>query len=59
MDSALLYVLAVAVLTAGLTFTMFTTILLDKPFGGDLRVSPKAFEIVLAEIEGESQPEAS
>jgi hypothetical protein len=58
MDSALLHILAVAVLTAGLTFTMFTTILLDNPFGGDLRVSPQAFEIVLTEIEGESQPEA-
>jgi len=58
MDSALLHVLAVAVLTAGLTFTMFTTILLDQPFGGDTRVSPSAFEIVLTEIEGESQPES-
>ena len=59
MDSALLHMFAVAVLTAGLTFTMFTTILLDQPFGVDLRVSPKAFEIVVAEIEGGSQPEAS
>ncbi len=59
MDSALLHVLAVGVLTAGLTFTMFTTIILDRPFGGDTRVSPNAFEIVLTEIEGESQPEAS
>jgi hypothetical protein len=54
MDSALLHILAVAALTAGLTFTMFTTIILDNPFGGDLRVSPQAFEIVLTEIEGES-----
>jgi hypothetical protein len=58
MDSTLLHVLAVAVLTAGLTFTMFTTILLDQPFGGDTRVSPSAFEIVLTEIGGESQPES-
>jgi hypothetical protein len=54
MDSARLHILAVAVLTAGLTFTMFTTIILDQPFGGDLRVSPQAFEIVLTEIEGAS-----
>jgi hypothetical protein len=33
MDSTLLHVLAVAVLTAGLTFTMFTTIILDQPLG--------------------------
>jgi hypothetical protein len=37
---------------------MFTTIVLDSPFGGDLRVSPDAFEMVLSEIEGDSQPEA-
>jgi hypothetical protein len=58
MDSALLHILAVAALTVGLTFTMFTTITLDQPFGGDLRVSPQAFETVLTEIEGDSQPEA-
>jgi hypothetical protein len=45
-------------LTAGLGFTMFTTIVLDSPFGGDLRVSPDAFELVLSEIEGDSQTEA-
>ena len=52
MDSALLHILAVAALTAGLTFTMFATITLDRPFGGDLRVGPEAFEAVLNEIEG-------
>ena len=57
MESALLHILAVAALTAGITFTMFTTIALDRPFGGDLRVSPDAFEMVLNEIEGDSQPE--
>jgi hypothetical protein len=58
MDSTLLHIFAVAVLTAGLTFTMFTTIILDHPFGGDTRVDPDAFEIVLTEIEGTSQPES-
>jgi hypothetical protein len=60
MDSALLHVLAVGALTAGLTFTMFTTIVLDQPFGGDLRVGSEAFEMVLSEIEGDGgQPAAS
>lgn len=58
MESAWLHILAVTALTAGLTLTMFTTIALDRPFGGDLRVSPDAFEILLNEIEGGSQPEA-
>ncbi len=58
MESARLHILAVGALTAGLSFTMFTTIVLDHPFGGDLRVSPQAFEIVLSEIEGDSQPGA-
>jgi hypothetical protein len=58
MESARLHIWAVAALTAGLSFTMFATIVLDSPFGGDLRVSPDAFEMVLSEIEGDSQPEA-
>jgi hypothetical protein len=58
MESARLHIWAVAALTAGLSFTMFTTIVLDSPFGGDLRVSPDAFEMVLSEIEGDGQPEA-
>lgn len=58
MESARLHILAVAALTAGLTFTMFATIALDKPFGGDLRVTPDAFETVLKEIEGDSQSAA-
>jgi Protein of unknown function (DUF4239) len=58
MESARLHVLAVAVLTAGLTFTMFTMIVLDQPFGGGLRVTPDAFEVVLHEIEDDSQPAA-
>lgn len=56
MESARLHVLAVAVLTAGFAFTMFTIIALDHPFGENLRVTPDAFEIVLNEIEGDSQP---
>jgi hypothetical protein len=58
MESSLLHILAVAALTAGLTLTMFTTIALDRPFGGDLRVTPEAFEIVLNEIEVDSHPES-
>ena len=57
MESALLHILAVAALTAGLSLTMFTTIALDQPFRGDLRVSPEAFETVLNELEGDGQPE--
>ena len=53
MESARLHVLAVAALTAGFGFTMFTIIALDQPFVGDLRVNPEAFEIVLNEIEGD------
>jgi Protein of unknown function (DUF4239) len=59
MESALLHILAVGALTAGLTFTMFMTIALDQPFGGDLRVGSEAFEMVLSEIKGDgSQPAA-
>ena len=58
MESAWLHILAVAALTLGFAFTLFTIITLDQPFGGDLRVSPDAFEIVLNEIEGDSQPAA-
>ena len=54
MENTLLHVLAVGALTVGLTFTMFTTIILDSPFGGPLRVSSNAFEVVLTEIEGAS-----
>jgi hypothetical protein len=55
MESARLHILAVAALTAGLSFTVFTTMALDQPFGGDLRVTPNAFETVLSEMES-SQP---
>jgi hypothetical protein len=56
MESALLHIVTVAALTAGLSFTMFTTITLDQPFSGDLRVTPDTFEVVLNELEGDSQP---
>jgi hypothetical protein len=56
MGSALLHVFAVGALTACLAFTLFTTVTLDQPFGGDLRVTPDAFEMVLSEIEGDSSP---
>jgi hypothetical protein len=58
MESAWLHILAVAALTLGFAFTLFTVITLDQPFEGDLRVSSEAFEIVLNEIEGDSQPAA-
>jgi ABC-type transport system involved in cytochrome c biogenesis permease component len=50
MESARLHRLAVAALTAGIAFTIFTTIALDQPFAGDLRVGPEDFEMVLNEI---------
>jgi hypothetical protein len=58
LESARLHVLAVAVLTLGFAFTMFTIITLDHPFGVDLRVNPETFEIVLNEMEGASQAAA-
>jgi len=58
LESARLHVAAVTALTAGLAFTMFTIIALDQPFAGDLRVGPQEFEMVLDEIEGDSQPAA-
>lgn len=60
MENARLHVWAVGALTACLAFTMFTTVTLDRPFGGDLRVTPEAFEMVLSEIEGggSSSPES-
>ena len=51
MENAWLHVLAVMALTAGIAFTVFTIVVLDRPFGGDLRVMPDAFELVLNEIE--------
>ena len=54
MESARLHMVAVAALTAGIAFTIFAIVTLDSPFGGELRVQPSAFELVLEEIEGTS-----
>jgi uncharacterized membrane protein YesL len=58
-ESARLHILAVAVLTASFACTMLVITVLDRPFEGDLWVSPEAFEILLDEIEGDSQPASS
>ena len=58
MENTLIHIAAVAVLTAGLTLTMVTTIILDHPFGVALSVSTNAFDVVLTELEGESQSKA-
>ncbi|HLL38754.1 MAG TPA: hypothetical protein VK357_03705 [Rubrobacteraceae bacterium] len=42
--------MAVAALTGGITLIIFAIIVLDRPFGGDLRVGPDAFELVLDTI---------
>jgi hypothetical protein len=55
MESARLHMVAVAALTAGIAFTIFAIVTLDSPFGGELRVQPAAFELVLEEIEGTSE----
>jgi Protein of unknown function (DUF4239) len=43
---------AVAVLTASLTFVIFTIVALDHPFGGGFRVGPDAFERAQSTMEG-------
>lgn len=55
MESTRLHWLAVTVLTAALAFTLFTVIVLDQPFGGDLRVGPDAFEVALKDIGSSKQ----
>jgi hypothetical protein len=50
MQARWLHVLAVAALTGGITLIIFAIIVLDRPFGGDLRVGPDAFELVLETI---------
>jgi hypothetical protein len=63
MKTAWLHVLAVASLTGGITLVIFVIAILDRPFGGDLRVGPDALEMVLNTIdEGgnqQSAPQAS
>jgi hypothetical protein len=45
-----LHVLAVAALTGGIALMIFV---LGRPFGGDFRVGPSAFELVLDTVEGD------
>ena len=53
MKARWLHVLAVAALTGGIALIIFAIFVLDRPFGGDLRVGPDAFKLVLNTIEGE------
>lgn len=52
MKARWLHVLAVAALTGGIALIIFALVVLDRPFGGDLRVGPDAFELVLDTVEG-------
>ena len=52
MKAKWLHVLAVAALTGGIALILFAIFVLDHPFGGDFRVGPDAFELVLTTIEG-------
>lgn len=45
-----LHALAVAALTGGIALIIFAIAILDRPFGGELRVGPDAFELVLDTI---------
>jgi hypothetical protein len=51
MKSAWLHILAVAALTGGIALIIFAIAILDRPFGGELRVGTDAFELVLNTIE--------
>jgi Protein of unknown function (DUF4239) len=51
MKARWLHVLAVAALTGGIALIIFTIVILDHPFGEDLRLDPDAFELVLQTIE--------
>jgi hypothetical protein len=55
MKTAWLHALAVAALTGGIALIIFAIVVLDRPFGGDLRVGPDAFEMVLNTIEGRNR----
>jgi hypothetical protein len=54
MNARWLHVLAVAALTGGIALIIFAIVVLDRPFGGDFRVGPDAFELVLDTIEANS-----
>ena len=51
MKARWLHLLAVAALTGGIALIIFAIFVLDRPFGGDLRVGPDAFELVLDTVE--------
>ena len=55
MSNARLHRWAVGTLTVGLTFVIFTIIVLDNPFGGGFRVGPDAFERAQKTMEGISE----
>jgi hypothetical protein len=48
-----LHILAVSTLPGGIALIIFAIFVLDRPFGGDLRVGPNAFEMVLDNVEGD------
>jgi hypothetical protein len=39
-------------LAAGVALVLFTIAVLDHPFGTDVRIGPRPFELVLHQIEG-------
>ena len=51
MKARWLHVLAVAALTGGIALIIFAIFVLNRPFSGDLRVGPDAFELVLDTVE--------
>jgi hypothetical protein len=53
MKARWLHVLAVAALTGGIALVIFAIFVLGRPFGGDFRVGPNAFELVLGTVEGD------
>lgn len=57
MENARLHRWAVGALTLGITFVLFTIVVLDHPFGGGFRVGPDAFERVLTAMERPSAQE--
>ena len=53
MKARWLHVLAVAALTGDIALIIFAIFVLGRPFGGDLRVGPNAFELMLDTVEGD------
>jgi Protein of unknown function (DUF4239) len=54
METPWLHMLAVAALTALVTLILYTDSVLEYPFNDAARVGPDAFELVLRQIEGNS-----